>query len=109
MARPRKDESQKVKRREIYATDSAWEDAKGEAKAAGVSVSRLLLERPDSSGPSREVLMTRLEALHEIRELLTVIAQSVVGCEAQYWPSILLELIAVERRMRALIELEVRS
>ncbi|WP_255007069.1 hypothetical protein [Roseovarius sp. M141] len=45
MARPRKHDSMKVKRREISATDAEWKAVKAEAEEAGLSVSSYLLDR----------------------------------------------------------------
>ena len=104
MARPRKDKSLKVKRREISATDAEWDAIRNEAAEAGISLSRYLLERRAAS-PARvstEIIIFQIEATMDIRDHVIQIADRLAEPKALLPHFLVLELMGIERQLAAL-------
>lgn len=110
MARPRKADNLLAKRREISVKDADWKMMKEEAAAVGLSVSRYLIERRAAATPRRsaalspETMVRHFETVSEIRDQMNRITRTVSGTETSRAFAILLELVAIERRLAALNE-----
>lgn len=104
MARPRKAEDQKARRREIYATDARWNEIADEAREAGLSVSQYLMRSETGGGrhlnPDKAV--RQLEEVLRVKARLDRIAIALSGMDDARSIGCLARLVAIDRSLARL-------
>ena len=99
MARPKKAEAEKVRRREIYATDEEWERVAATAQAAGLTISRHLLSDRTGVIVDPALLFRTYQHLDQIQSALETVANGISESRGAHARGSLRQLVVIERRM----------
>lgn len=99
MGRPRKQQEVRARRREIYSTDGEWVEVSRRAQAAGLTISRYLLDRRPASVPSREGDLGLHFDLGEVHTILEELGREASRSE----PNALYQLTLLRRAEKRII------